>query len=118
MCSSDLELFSATIPAGQASITVPTFLPVTSGTPLAYQSAGVAVVRAAACYQPMMHSKFSPMSTKVNAQDWLVGYYNGAPWFDPNRASLFFQEGDLTDPVLLPLAATVYNDLQTLLGLL
>jgi hypothetical protein len=112
------ELFTATIPAGQASTTINTFLPVTSGAPLAYQSADELMVRAAANFQPMMYSLFSPAKTKVSAQDWLVGYYNGAPWFNPIRASLFFQSGDLTDPIELPLVAAVYNDLQTLLNLI
>lgn len=109
---------TVTIPAGEASIAVPVFLPVISGTPLAYQCAEVVTVRALVNFQPMMHSSFLPVTTKVNGFDYVTGFYNGKPWYQPERALLFFFQGFLNLPILLPIAAVVYNDLESALNLL
>lgn len=111
------ELFTATIPAGKSSVTGTVFLPVLSGTPLAYQCAEIIVPLAAANFQPMLHSTFAPETTPVNGADYTIGYYDGDPWFQ-TRALLFFFQGFNAQPILLPVSAVIYNDLISLLDLL
>ncbi len=95
-----------TIPAGQSSITTDVFLPVLSGTPLAYQCAEQVRIRPSVNFQPMMHSQF------------LDGLYNGQAWFNDLFALLFFIGGNSGVPILLPVASVVYNDLTSTLNLL
>lgn len=112
------EIQTVTIPAGQAFVRVPVFLPVLAGTPLAYQSTEIVAIMATVNFQPMMHSTFAPATAKVFGADAVIGYYNGPAWFNPERALLFFKGGDESAPTLLPLDAVVYNDLTAALNLL
>lgn len=112
------EIQTVTIPAGQTVAVANVFLPVLSGTPLDSRCAESVVVICAVNFQPMMHSSFSVVNTKVNGNDYPVGYYNGPSWYQPNRALLFFIGGDFTAPIELPASAAVYNDVESTLNLL
>ena len=106
-----------TIPKGQQSIRVPVFWPVVAGTPLAYQSAEVVVVRCAVNFQPMLHSSWNPQTKNVFSNPFAVGYFNGPPWFS-SRPLVFFRNGFISDPILLPICASIYEDVSAVLGLL
>jgi hypothetical protein len=112
------ELQTVIIPAGQASISVDVFLPVLQGWPLAYQAASAVVIMAAVNFQPMMHSSFTNTVGTFNGLDRSIGHFAGAPVDTSSRALLFFNGGDSSEPILLPIAAVVYNDLMALLALL
>lgn len=112
------ELQSFTIPAGQASITASVFWPVTWGAPLAYQCAEQVQIRAAVNFQPIVHCAFFPETTPSGGGNPVIGYYDGEPFYNPNRALLFFRGNIVSDPITLPLAAVNYNDLQAALNLL
>jgi hypothetical protein len=111
------KIQTLTIPSGQAEVTVSVFLPVLSGTPLAHNSNAVSI-RASVNFQPQMHSEFDRNTVKVSGSDYTVGYYSGHPWFDQNKALLTFIGGEITQPIVLPISATVYNDLEAVLNLL
>lgn len=114
------EIQTITIPAGQANITVDVFLPVLQGWPLAYQAATAVAVMAAVNFQPMIHSQFTSATAKFNTgedvfMDRVTGYYAGPPVNQSARALLYFNSDQ---PILLPIAVAVYNDLVALLNLL
>lgn len=112
------EIQTITVPAGAASVTVPVFLPVIDGVPLVYQCAEVVIVLAPVNFQPMMHSSFSAETTLIGGVAQTVGYYDGPLWYSPLRTLLFFKAGVINHPILLPLAADVYNDLTAALNLM
>lgn len=111
------ELQSFTIPAGQSSITAPVFWPVTGGAPLASPTAGIQI-RAAVNFQPIVHCAFFTATASSVSGSPVIGYYNGEPFYNPNRALLFFIGGITNNPITLPLAAVNYNDLEAALNLL
>lgn len=105
-----------TIPAGQASVTVPLFWPVLKGNFLVVQESEDVVVRASVNFQPMLHSSFLPQSDTAGN---LLGYYDGPVWYDTDRMMLFFEgRGVEAAPVLLPVSASVVNDLISFLNAL
>jgi hypothetical protein len=112
------EMLTITIPAGQASVTVPVFWPVLGGTPLAYQCAESVIVLAAVNFQPMMYSTFNPATVTVDGTPQPAGYYGGPVWFSQDAALLFFENNDPVTPIVLPPHAAVYNDLEAALNLL
>lgn len=106
------------VPAGQASITTTVFLPVLSGTPLAYQATEVVFIRCEVNFQPIVQSSFSPSTVTFEGSPYVVGYYNGTPFYDPVKSMLFFIESDPQRPIVTPIAAVVVNDLTATLNLL
>lgn len=112
------EIQTITIPAGMPSLTVPLFLPVLSAMPLAIRCAETVAAMVSVNFQPMMHSTLRPETTQVNGADYVVGYYDGPLWYQPERTLLFFLQGFLNLPILLPLNAAVYNDLTSTFNLL
>lgn len=104
-----------TIPAGQASITTEVLIPVLAGAPLAYQSTETVFIRAQVNFQPIIHSTFAPVTSKLNGVDTTIGYYNGPLWYQMERALLFFKD-DITQAIVLPLTSDIYNDLTNLLN--
>ncbi len=112
------KIQTVTIPAGESSATSICFLPVLSGTPIAYQSVEQVQIRCAVNFQPQMHSSFDSVTVKKAGSDYSVGYFDGAAFYNPDYALLAFVDGDKQQPIVLPVSAVVYNDLQTLLELL
>lgn len=94
-----------TIPAGQSEVVATVFWPVLSGTPLATTSKDVQI-RAEVNFQPQCHSTFAN------------GFWSGTPWYSDSQALLSFKGGSQTDPIILPVGATVVNDLTAVLNLL
>ncbi len=111
------KLQTITIPAGQAEITTPVFWPVLSGTPLATTTSDV-IIRASVNFQPSIHTVFDSHTAVVNGQPYSVGYYSGAAFYNSTEAMLSFIANDSLRPILLPVSATVLNDLNAVLGLL
>lgn len=113
------KIQTITIPAGQASVTVPVFWPVLGGAPLAYSCDEVVSIRAQVNFQPMMHSSYQ-LSTNANQQP--LGYYDGPPYQNNFEGSiwygLFFPDGDFVNAlgVMLPIAAAFCNDIEALLN--
>lgn len=112
------DLQAVIIPAGQSEIVTTVFWPVLSGAPLVYQCTESVKVVSEVNFQPMMHSKFQSVLVPFGGGSAEVGYWNGSAWFDPNKAMLCFQHGFTTDPVILPISASVLNDLMAVLNLL
>lgn len=112
------ELGAFTIPAGQSSVTAAVLWPVCWGAPLAYQCTELVRIRAAVNFQPIVQCAFFPDTTIAAGNNVTVGYYDGEPFYNPSRALLFFRGGVSTDPIVLPIAAAVVNDLEAVLNLL
>jgi len=112
------KIQTVTIPAGQASISASVFLPVLSGTPIAYQCPEQIEAAIGVNFQPMIHSQWSQQTTKIDSADYVIGFYDGLPYYNKDYALLTFVGGDNTKPIVLPVSAVVYNDIQALLNLL
>ena len=132
------EFQTFTIPSGQGSLRTSVFWPVTSGTPLAYQCSEPVIARASVNFQPAMNSQYktvsplvfddfiagaqtpipSSVTPLVNGQPQTLRTFCGLPWYNQNRALLFFKEANLRLPIVLPISAAVYNDLEATLNLL
>ncbi len=110
------KLQTITIPAGQWSVTTAVFWPVLSGTPLAYQSSSEVILKADVNFQPSIHSTFDNQTVLVNGSPYSVGYYNGPAFYDSNVSMWYYPTTGIA--TALPISATVFNDLNTLLGLL
>lgn len=114
------KLDTITIPAGQAGMTKAVFWPVLSGAPLV--SPQSVMIRAAVNFQPIMHSQFDLVNNGAQVSGgpdpYPIGYYNGQPFYNSTYALLSFTDTNLKVPILLPISATIYNDLENLLNLL
>lgn len=107
-----------TIPSGQPEVVAAVFWPVLNGTPLAYQSDEGVAIRAEANFQPQCHSTFTDTQVSFGGEMETVGFWSGPAWFSQNQALLSFIGGFITDPITLPIGATIINDLESFLNLL
>lgn len=122
------EFQTVTILADEPSVTTTVFWPVIGGTPLAYQSTSAVDVMAFVNFMPLVNSHFFPdydYSSGSLANVSVHGQWSGERQ-TPSTARLktgFALNGRPSDPnisdwVVLPVSAELYNDTEATLGIL